>query len=744
MPMKPVANCPTAAEAELWAAYDDHGADFSAGDVLQEGGIDVASLERQATVFGILDPEGVARRLGFGDGSLEEEILAKDAKEDFLAEILHAAGITEPTTEEVQSAGGKLPKPETEYFPYPSKTMFLLDILDNLPRLRISSSLMRVFLWMLREAGASDVPSFDRLRATQKKIRAEAGIPSIPCLSPLGNVFFMNDPRAIIQHDWANPNIRKFIQLYPEVPKDGVIREIWHAEKWRMGMDLDMLSPMYDAGRAHFYVNELARTRDGSLVVPIRWIICDGEIQADSFTVSINMAGEGEINDNKTTLVRAANLVFNYYDLLERDEIPAWTHLTVQRGHPARMPNPIREIAGDDPIYTNFVDFFGDDVSGNRSKSWNKHWNVYMTNRNLPRKLLMQEFHTGIFHVHGIVSDDHLVAWRALGELSAMLWVPEIRDANQYHADLKQAVANLLDAVAIIDPSKIITKIKYHLLSHTPDDATAFGPLVGLATELFESFNAVFRYSSILSNHLAPSRDIALQLGDQEGLKHRLTGGLWLSSASNRWERAGPGVRLFLERHAVLQKLLGWSPQPADRPAGEKTRSSHALSRTLTAKAVNFSDFPVDSVWDRCKAVIAQSGDECRDGSWIFAELPTDPSITFPARIAEIWKGSASNILIVERFQLSAARDPVYGMPVLTRPNDEHLSVILLAANVKFIVNVQHDCHAAACAATGIRPVMQERVQSDKTERFIEHQPLERFILNTHSFHNAHLPACNP
>ncbi|KAJ7767678.1 hypothetical protein B0H16DRAFT_1308371, partial [Mycena metata] len=72
-----------------------------------------------------------------------------------------------------------------------------------------------------------------------------------------------------------------------------------------------------------------------------------------------------------------------------------------------------------------------------------------------------------------------------------------------------------------------ITKIKYHLLAHVDDDTVGFGPLVRVATEIYECFNAIFRYCSILSNHLAPSRDIAIQLGDQEGLKHRLTGGWW-------------------------------------------------------------------------------------------------------------------------------------------------------------------------------------------------------------------------
>ncbi|KAJ7239989.1 hypothetical protein B0H12DRAFT_995096, partial [Mycena haematopus] len=59
--------------------------------------------------------------------------------------------------------------------------------------------------------------------------------------------------------------------------------------------------------------------------------------------------------------------------------------------------------------------------------------------------------------------------------------------------------------------------------------------------------------------------------------------------------------------------------------------------------------------------------------------------------------------------------------------------------DIQFIINVQHDCYAANCIASGSRAKKQERVDSNIIETFIEHLPLDEHVINTTAFHNAHL-----
>ena len=78
--------------------------------------------------------------------------------------------------------------------------------------------------------------------------------------------------------------------LYPEVTS--TIAESWQAGKWVDELALKELTPMWADWQRdphqHFYVNEIARTRDGRYVIPRRWVIYNGEEHADAHLASIN------------------------------------------------------------------------------------------------------------------------------------------------------------------------------------------------------------------------------------------------------------------------------------------------------------------------------------------------------------------------------------------------------------------------------------------------------------------------
>jgi hypothetical protein len=81
--------------------------------------------------------------------------------------------------------------------------MMLLDVLDNLPRLRMSSNQFKMILWLLRECRVKDVPSFDAFRGLQHQLRASCGTEPTLHKSSVGNIFYVNDVRESVAKVWA-------------------------------------------------------------------------------------------------------------------------------------------------------------------------------------------------------------------------------------------------------------------------------------------------------------------------------------------------------------------------------------------------------------------------------------------------------------------------------------------------------------------------------------------------------------
>ncbi|KAJ7673015.1 hypothetical protein DFH06DRAFT_1279686 [Mycena polygramma] len=874
--------------------------------------------------------------------------------------------------------------------------MCYLDLLDNLPRLRLSSSQLKMILWIMKECGAKDVPSFNAFRAMQKHIRKTTGVRSDPHKSDLGNLFYVNDIRDLIAKDFANPEVAPHIQKYPEDVAGGPISEIWQVKDGRWhDIPLDALTPSILVGVQRYYIHEVAELSDGRWVIPALWIVSKGRTFADCRLVVRNLNHEAlerrlgtSITFAGTPSVISARGFKAEYDLTETCS-----------DYGKRIPNAFRAIDNGEDLFTVWVPVWADDVSGARSKQYQKHLNVYTANANLPGQLLQQEYfvrfvstsphagaleqlkvvvnqvkpthekpvqtynaetlrpcgfrlnvpdgpadnpqqaeeashighqgnhfcrrcHVGgtteekecpdgytscvlsqlsiatygiashvealqtstgtkdkiaqhwidlliqkaremqattpgrpvdeisnelmvwlaketdqpynplldlpffdpsqdtlveilhtillgdakytwyelhhnwtavqqdiftvrlqgtnldglrvpplraaymmqyrngligkhfkslmqtmIFHIHDIVTPDQFTLVRALGELGPLLWISTIDNLEEYLADLSILIDNLLDAFASLDPTKILIKLKLHVLTHIIQDIRRRGPSVRFSTEVFECFNAIFRLCSVLSNHQAPSRDIAAKFADLDRVKHIMSGGYWFQDAA--WIRAGKDVQRILRNTPIIQKHLGWAPPPFWTPglikctAQKKQANLRALTaeETMLTGAANPALLVMDpnTAWANGVNVASVTGDCCTVGSWAVFRVNDRPMV---GRISKILlpKGSksAQGILVIGKYDVGEALHPHYRMPVLL-PDTENPRVIVASNSVQFIFNSQHDCRACGCDASGVTRQMQERQESDTIIHSVVHKDDARFIINMHAFHNAGL-----
>ncbi|KAF6765746.1 hypothetical protein DFP72DRAFT_798276 [Ephemerocybe angulata] len=910
-------------------------------------------------------------------------------------------------------------KRSSSYFPYPNKTSMLLDIVDNLPRLRMSSNQLTMILWLLEECGVGDVPSYTGFRKLQEGLRKSVGFEPVKYTSSVGNVFYVNDVRNSVAQDFANPEVAAHLQLYPEIT-EGPVSEVWQAQRWKEYAP-SQLTPMFaKSDRQKFYIGEVAQLRDGRLAIPQNWMMRDAKLCADCQIVTISEDRKWKVGV-ELEAVNSDEFSQTYLDIMHHikstgmDEIPWDT--TALTGPISTMPNPLRDLAGDDDLFVVMLPLWCDDVSGNKSKQYNKHINIYMANSAIPGRLLQQEYfvrfvstsphatspeqfaalkeqinathtnpircfnaktkrpcrvvlrvpglpadnpqqsdeachmggntlckcrkcmvggpsaltesdegyhalfepgnarsatmtraqlerqlklasygvqkavkeaqtETGIkdkvterwieilleraramkksnpkrshedisrenlewlhlqpgekmnplldidgldptqdtpveilhtvllgivkylwhhlhttwsdaqrdlftvrlqstdisglssppiravymmqyrnnligknfktlmqtiaFHARDITTPKQFSLIKSVGELGALLWIPEIEDMEVYLEDLTIAIGNVLDAFSDIQPSKILQKMKIHILTHLPQDIRRFGPAIRYSTEVFECFNAIFRLCSVLSNHQAPSRDIARQFASMDRLKHLISGGFWKTD-DGEWVQAGQSVLDVLKSDSTVQRHIGWVPprpiQPgkcsfyflyseSHHPDSDLFYRSHYSKRSpSTPCKTHDSSIPTTLLWRTGKSVTARSGDLCHEGSWVVSGKTGQRPII--GRICEIVSSGLQSLIYIEQFTLGHAKHPELGMPVLSLADEPHM--LISPSAIEFEISVQHDCYTLSCQPTATRYEHQEREETTRTRALIQHVDDTHFVLNIHSVHNAHL-----
>ncbi|KAI0365428.1 hypothetical protein BV20DRAFT_954196 [Pilatotrama ljubarskyi] len=816
--------------------------------------------------------------------------------------------------------------------------------------------------------------------------------------------------------DWANPQTRQYIEEYPI--RAASTSEAYHSRKRTQLMPPEIVAPMWADGGKHYYVGELAQVADGRLVVPRCWYrrVSGGEVFADAWQVSYQpTTGVYVIHDPDPVEICSRDLVYNVYELVDISDESNTVRFT--------GINPLRNIAQGRRMHTSFIKLWGDDVSGNRSKQYNAHTNVYFTHANLPHRQLAQQYHikfastsqfatsgeqfdaavadmsgpntwhmaydcaaqeeimlrvlpevlpadnpqqsascshlglhgnypcrrcqfggtereretdegyekhfspgtprkaattlqaieaqlraaalgvastvthlqtaSGVkdslaehwiqklivlarekqhirikdantrdprlnarplrtqlhpgvhfnslllvdtldvhrdtpvellhtyllgvekytwYHLHQGWTDaqsdtfstrlhascldglslpalratwilqhpnnligKHLKALqqltvfhldealcddlsfeltKATGELGAMLWFHEIEHLEEYKDDIAVLIGNLLDIWSSIDPQRVFVKLKLHILLHIIEDVETHGPGIHNATEGFESFNGVFRGSSVFSNHQAPSRDIAQSSAVMESHKHIVSGGWWQLDEGT-YVRAGGKVRQY-SKDMHVQRQMGLEQTEDSIPGNvrclQTTRRSSArlwVSFEIAALTPSSVQSSPDTLWYPCEYVVSRQGDRCKVGSWVFAAhdviISSYQNSTIVGRIIQILSPATSctsgNLahVVLKQYTVLNSRHPRFNMPELRRSADDNTHTVVAAGDILFITNVQHNCRDSGCTASGRRTVRQERRDTTITAPAIQHKDDDLFLVNTHALHNAAL-----
>ncbi|EMD40045.1 hypothetical protein CERSUDRAFT_45768 [Gelatoporia subvermispora B] len=340
-----------------------------------------------------------------------------------------------------------------------------------------------------------------------------------------------------------------------------------------------------------------------------------------------------------------------------------------------------------------------------------------------------------IFQLDESLCDRRVIdLWNATGELGSYLWYHEIENMDHYVRDVEVLIANLLDIWSLLDPRRVFVKPKLHILTHIVEDIWRHGPAGLYATEIFECFNAVFRLCSVLSNHQAPSRDIAVAVAGLTRFKYQVSGAWWRDEGGD-YVHAGIRVREYFD-NAQLQRRLGFTVAGTVKP---KPRSTAVSWRSLAIDTEEVDTVRGMKKWLACTSVIAEQGESCPVGAWVFVDHEGGTRfgriklILRPESAAE-----SSPCVVLERFTIWDDRHAFFQMPQVVR-SEGAKHFVVDSQDVLFMANVQHNCHDGKCKTTGTRRRRQERIETDITEVFVEHRDDDSFIINMHALHNGAL-----
>ncbi|TBU51623.1 hypothetical protein BD310DRAFT_791607, partial [Dichomitus squalens] len=357
------------------------------------------------------------------------------------------------------------------------------------------------------------------------------------------------------------------------------------------------------------------------------------------------------------------------------------------------------------------------------------------------------------FAVCGLVDDNLQNAWLAVGSLTVLLWETDIESMPKYQEQLRKSIDNVLDHAVVLSPGLLTEKNKLHILLHIPEHIARHGPSLLFSTERYESFNHIFRLSSIHSNRQAPSRDIASSFANQDRCRHMVTGGYWCDKASGQWVCASKHVRDHIGTNSIDAKLLGVpinhppipgrmtlappsSPTANSTSRRQPTRLSWSNTTSVQIEPLLALPNGVEGPWHSANSVVTLNGDSAALGTELPSISAAPPALRF-ASVVELLPAedpnSQNSLVIVRESILQPKLHPKLQMPVVKHSGPLR---VLLPRDIICIINVQHDCSRAECTSDGKQTIRQEREDTSQSRPVVSHKTIPLYVLNMQALHN--------
>ncbi|KAI6042116.1 hypothetical protein EDC04DRAFT_2878613 [Pisolithus marmoratus] len=294
------------------------------------------------------------------------------------------------------------------WFPWPDKQTCILDILRHLPRSLFSDVQLQVILWGLSILGVDNVPSTRMLKDIDSSLQSQYGIPSVQYEGALGHIYYINHLPSIIAQEMANLHVRPHICHYPE-NATGRVDQPWQVARWLYEIDPAIATLMIRKGQQDFYVFELMKLMDGTMVVPEHWYTKPSAWSSSPFDFEYwawACCTHGYVIHTYDTIeVLASNLLLSFPHLLHTYQMDGQLDpyniigLIATRGcgvlpwvytDPA-VGNRWHMWAQGHHVLSYMIWLYCDDMSGNMSKKWNKHNSFLFTAAGLPHVMVHKE-----------------------------------------------------------------------------------------------------------------------------------------------------------------------------------------------------------------------------------------------------------------------------------------------------------------------------------------------------------------